>query len=482
VNNIILSSLLIISSTLLGNLVLYGIRKRKVPGVFIFSILMLAMAIHSAGYAFELLSESLGNMYLCIRIEYIGAAFYPFFIMLFAREYADEKKFANKYVLTLILTVNIVTLVLVNTNSYHGLYYSSVGIDTSPGFPILALKKGVWYMVQVAALYFSILYSVIVFSIKLKRTRGDYRIKAAYMLMGVSIPMLTFIIYMLGLGPVYIDLTPFSYLLMSILIIVGLLRYDILILTPITHEMVFNSIGEAVLVIDKNQMLINFNNASRMFFPSLAKIKVGESIHMIQELDGYDFASGQPIYEVNGRIFSFKAVNIKNNKVSIYVVNDITESEQAKKQLEILATKDALTGLYNRRYFMEKIEDSTGEGILVIIDLDHFKSINDTFGHVEGDKVLNYFARESMEAFSNQIVCRYGGEEFAILIADTDIQRVFGQLDAIRDKINSRDHEVTLTFSAGLAKFEEGNIQEALIRADQKLYEAKENGRNQTKY
>lgn len=481
-NNVLLSSLLIISATLLGNLVLYGFRKRKVPGVFIFSILMLAMIIHTVGYAFEILSSSTERMYFWIRMEYIGAAFYPFLITLFAREYTDEKKFANKYLLTLLLTVSVVTLILVNTNSYHWLYYSSVGIDVSPGFPILALKKGVWYLVQVVSLYFSILYSIIIFSIKLKKTRGDYRLKVAYMLIGVSIPMLTMVVYMLGLGPVYIDLTPFSYFFMSVFIIIGLLRYDILILAPITHEMVFNSIGEAVLVIDKNDMLMNFNSASRIFFPSLTRIKIGESVHLVQELSGYDFVLRQPQYEVNGRVLSFKVVNIKNSKVSIYVVNDITESEQAKKQLEILATRDALTGLYNRRYFMERIESSKGEGILAIIDLDHFKAVNDTFGHMEGDKVLSYFGGKIKESFEHQIACRYGGEEFAIMAEDSDIQMVYRQLEEIKENLNHKDQGVRFTFSAGLAEYQKGNLSEALMKADQKLYEAKEKGRNQIRY
>ena len=187
-NNVLLSILLIISSTLLGNLVLYGIRKKEIPGVFFFSLLMMAMIIHSVGYAFELLSVTLGSMYFWIRIEYLGAAFYPFLIMLFAREYADEKRFANKYLLTLMFTVSIITLILVNTNSYHWLYYSSIGVDSFPYFNVLALEKGMWYYVQVFCLCFSIIYSIIIFSIKIKRTRGDYRKKVVFMLMGYPFP------------------------------------------------------------------------------------------------------------------------------------------------------------------------------------------------------------------------------------------------------------------------------------------------------
>ncbi len=480
--NVLLSILLIISSTLLGNLVLYGIRKKKIPGVFFFSLLMTAMIIHSVGYAFELLSNTLDQMYFWIRIEYLGAAFYPFLIMLFAREYADEKQFANKYMLTLMLTVGLITLILVNTNSYHWLYYSSVGIDSSPGFPILASKKGMWYYVQVFCLCFAIFYSIIIFSIKVKITRGDYRKKVIFMLVGVSIPMVTLIIYMLGLGPVYIDLLPFSYFFMSTFIIIGLLRYDILFLAPVTHEMVFNSIEEAVLVVDKDELLVNFNNASKQFFPSLAKIKVGNSIHMIQELKGYDFSSKQPVYQIHDKVLRFKVIHIKSGKVCIYVVDDITESERVKKQLEILATEDALTGLSNRRYFMEKVETRTEQGIFVIIDLDHFKSVNDTFGHVEGDRVLKAFGESLKETFAPQTVCRYGGEEFAVFMNGLTMEEAFQQVEAMREKTAYMNFARKVTFSAGMAECRNCNVSEALIIADRKLYEAKKNGRNQTRY
>lgn len=480
-NNVLLSILLIISSALLGNLVLYGIRKKEIPGVFFFSLLMTAMIIHSVGYAFELLSDTLGQMYFWIRIEYIGAAFYPFLIMLFAREYTDEKRFANKYLLTLMFTVGIITFLLVNTNSYHWLYYSSIGVDPSPGFCILALEKGMWYYVQVFCLCFSIIYSIIIFSIKIKRTRGDYRKKVIFMLIGVSIPMITLIIYMLGLGPVYIDLSPFSYFFMSSFIIIGLLRYDILFLAPVTHEMVFNSIEEAVLVVDNDELLINFNDASKRFFPTLAKIKIGDSIHLIQELKDYNFSAKQSIYEIQGKILRFKVIHIKNDKVRIYVVDDITESEQAKKQLEILATEDALTGLYNRRYFMEKVEASTEEGIIVIIDLDHFKSINDTFGHIEGDRVLRDFGGELKRFFDHQTVCRYGGEEFAIFMKGVAMEEGLRLIETMREKTAGMNFSSKVTFSAGMAECKDCKVSEALIHADRKLYEAKENGRNQTR-
>lgn len=481
-NHIFLSSLLILSSILLSNLALYGIRKRELPGAFFFSILMLAMSIHSVAYAFELLNNTIDDMYFWIRIEYIGAAFYPTLIMLFAREYTDEKKLANKYILTLLLMINVVTLILVTTNSYHFLYYSSVGVTSSPGFPILALEKGNWYLVQVIVLYFSILYSVIIFIIRLKKTTGDYRKRITFMLIGLTIPLATSIVYMMDLSPINIDLSPFSYLFMSLFIALGLFRYNALFFTPITHKMIFNSIDEGVLVIDKNKLLIQFNHASTLFFPSLNKTKTGESINFIHELKDYDFDLNQETYAIDDKILRFKKINLESNRGIIYVINDITKSEQAKKQLEAFATEDALTGLYNRRYFMENFHKNGNDGVFVMIDIDYFKTINDTYGHAQGDQVLSCFGEKLKQFFHKHHVCRYGGEEFALFFENKDLIQISEKVKAFRKEIALENHTIKFTFSAGIAKYTNGHISKAMIEADKLLYDGKKNGRNQIMY
>lgn len=267
---------------------------------------------------------------------------------------------------------------------------------------------------------------------------------------------------------------------MSLFLAAGLLKYDILFLAPVTYEMIFHSIEEAVLVIDKDQSLINFNQMAKKFFPSLLRMKTGESIRLLHELENYDFEEGEFISEIRGRILNIKILDMKGNKVKVLVVSDITESQRVKKQLEILATEDALTGLYNRRHFMERIEKSTRKSTLVILDIDHFKLVNDTYGHVEGDKVLSYFGKELKTYFDSFVTCRYGGEEFAVFLEGVSIEDAYKRVEVLRKKIANDEREIKITFSAGLAECNQDDISESLIMADKKLYEAKENGRNQS--
>ncbi|MDH5437117.1 MAG: GGDEF domain-containing protein, partial [Gammaproteobacteria bacterium] len=171
-------------------------------------------------------------------------------------------------------------------------------------------------------------------------------------------------------------------------------------------------------------------------------------------------------------------------------------SQQLSEELDrvrVLSLTDELTNLPNRRAFMRRLEDETGRVqrygyplALAIIDLDKFKFVNDQNGHAAGDAVLRSYAKSVLSIFRHHdMVCRYGGEEFAVLMPNTDQQ---GAISALR-KIQKRVSEVSIqhnssvlklpTFSAGLALYRAGEPPSVLIeRADEALYHAKELGRD----
>ena len=176
--------------------------------------------------------------------------------------------------------------------------------------------------------------------------------------------------------------------------------------------------------------------------------------------------------------------------------------DRAKKQyvalqeaLELnkrLATTDELTGLYNRRYFMEKLaqqkslsERNNSDFVICYCDLDNFKQINDTFGHHTGDIVLKQFSKILKSSIREiDYAARFGGEEFVCLLVNTDIENALNISERIRESIenyNFSDIAPTLhaTVSIGLSNFKQFNtIQETLMNADNRMYRAKQLGRN----
>ncbi len=165
------------------------------------------------------------------------------------------------------------------------------------------------------------------------------------------------------------------------------------------------------------------------------------------------------------------------------------------EMLEKLATTDGLTGLHNHRRFQEMLEEEVEEAkryertlSLMLVDIDHFKRVNDTYGHPMGDQVLKRVARVLNEfARTTDRVCRYGGEEFAVIMPQTD--RNGGRLLAERfrtevkeQRFQAGENQFAVTFSVGVCTYPDQarHKQELIDKADQALYHAKDHGRDRT--
>jgi diguanylate cyclase (GGDEF)-like protein/PAS domain S-box-containing protein/putative nucleotidyltransferase with HDIG domain len=170
------------------------------------------------------------------------------------------------------------------------------------------------------------------------------------------------------------------------------------------------------------------------------------------------------------------------------------EIQKKNQELEILATRDALTGCLNRRAFFERmeplLEQHRREGrplSCFMVDIDHFKSVNDTYGHHTGDEVLRSVSAVLRELFEEKhIVCRYGGEEFCVMLPGYDLDQAFNEAERTRAAIiNVRlaDPEaLRLTASIGISEIRFGatETQDLINQADECLYVAKRGGRNQS--
>lgn len=173
------------------------------------------------------------------------------------------------------------------------------------------------------------------------------------------------------------------------------------------------------------------------------------------------------------------------------------EAEQARAQAEYLARTDFLTGLKNRRAFLEKLEEEMARVLrdrekkaigIILTDIDHFKKVNDTYGHDAGDEVLKMFA-QCLEKNSRKydFVGRHGGEEFIIALPETDLEATLAVAERARKTVEGTDipigggQTIHITASFGVAVFspKDGDtIDSAIIRADHALYGAKTGGRN----
>ncbi len=224
-----------------------------------------------------------------------------------------------------------------------------------------------------------------------------------------------------------------------------------------------------------------------MYIPIILLTAKSELMSKIEGLDcGADEYLTKPydMSELTARIRSMLRIKGLNDSL-----------RTANRQLEELSVTDELTKLYNRRYINRKLDEEFRRATrykrplsLLMFDADHFKSVNDTYGHAFGDVVLRDIARIILDTAREVDICgRFGGEEFIAILPDTELDRALIVGDRIRKNVESHEfadghHSTRRTVSVGIAALPEDSIKdefELVEWADKALYHAKTHGRNQ---
>ncbi|MHC2437824.1 diguanylate cyclase (GGDEF)-like protein [Bradyrhizobium sp. USDA 4451] len=215
-------------------------------------------------------------------------------------------------------------------------------------------------------------------------------------------------------------------------------------------------------------------------FPAkrIAEIKAGDHKRDVQTPDGRNIRIHCSTMANGGRMLTFV---------------DITDLVNNARQLEVLATTDPLTGLFNRRHFLTTLDAEWSRFqryyrsvSVLMVDIDHFKSINDRFGHAAGDEAIKAVAEICVRGKrKSDMVGRVGGEEFAVLLPETTLSRARTVAERIRKRaegltLSADDRPVRLTVSIGIAEATTSmpGVDALMKAADAALYQAKDRGRN----
>jgi len=179
----------------------------------------------------------------------------------------------------------------------------------------------------------------------------------------------------------------------------------------------------------------------------------------------------------------FKILRIMAKRISTAI-----ENVTLFKELNLQTVTDPITQIYNYRLFSESLDQeirrlkrNKTDLCVSMIDMDHFKSYNDAFGHVAGDDLLRTFGEMLKSNLRDtDIVCRYAGDEFCVVFPNTNIQGAYLAAEKVRKVIEEYPFKQQITLSIGIAQYQEGMSKKDLIlKADEALYKAKKNGRNQ---
>jgi diguanylate cyclase (GGDEF)-like protein/PAS domain S-box-containing protein len=279
-------------------------------------------------------------------------------------------------------------------------------------------------------------------------------------------------------------------------------------------ELIWNSVADVMFTFDKNENIVSVNKAFEKLLGWTAEDLIKDkSISIIPEEDKEDIRkiidrvkSGETVttHEVKRITKSGEMIYFLGSFSPLYDQNgdwdggvvaykDITERKKYEDKLKELALHDPLTGLPNRTYFsqclkieMEKAKLSKLLLSVFALDIDHFKEINDTYGHDIGDEVLKEFAKRVKRAIrKNDFLARIGGDEFVILIPElTEKTKVLEIADRIQQCLGDEwviaNEKIKITSSIGISFYNQFDLEEKTLfkNADLALYEAKKKGRN----
>lgn len=461
---------------------------------FRFFALMTALWCATSGFFF--LNQTADDFWVWTGIQTLAYVTVPVLWLYFILQFTGNRLPSPIF----LFLVPMATLIVYWYPDWSNLMWS-IEVDWRYGFPFGQYDRGPWfnfvhtpYSYALISVGHAYLFSAI------WQSRSKQRRSLILLLCCGLMPL---VLNFLTLSPLYddyrlFDLTPMGLAMSTVLFCWGLSQYQILQRSPLAYQQIFASLKTAILVVEPDYQLIEFNVAAEALL-GCTKHTLGKSIlelvTFLQRSD-WDVLLAEGMVEVRSsqRYFKVEQFPILRKKQLLgYILSfsDITQSRQLQEQLlEGALLYDALTGLPNRTLFYDRLRQAikrcdrnpTQSIAIAFIDVDRFKVINDSLGHLAGDQVLIEVAKRLQNCLrSGDTVARFGGDEFAILAANTqpeDVEALCIRLQRkIQEPISLGTHVVNTSASIGIALGASQRSPEQLVQdADVAMYQAKSEG------
>lgn len=498
------SIFLVVSAVLCVVLAVYGRLQRQDAFTTYYAGLMLASATYAIGYGFELAAPSLEYMKRMLQLQYLGIPFLSLTWLGLSWAYLSPGGLERRYVVVLLVPC-LVTLFAFQTNDAHRLFYTSLEFVRKEGVSIAVSGKGPLYWLHIAYLNLCIATGILLFVRAWRQSMRIYRSQALCVLLGSLLPWAFHLLYLAGLSPLGMDLGPFGLAASGVLFAIASFQHGIFDILPVARDLVFDGISEGVIVLDDHGRVSDFNRAAARYVDGLTEQCVGKSLNEIAGTkaiaDKLSQHGGNPTLEGGSgievcltrdaleRTYEVRMSAMYDRSGAIQcralVLLDISEKKQLLEQLQRQAQTDPLTGLLNRRQMdaeacrLMQLSKRNGRPLsLGIIDVDHFKAINDAQGHAAGDQILQRLALLLHRRLrSSDIVGRIGGDEFVVVLPETGAADAATLLQSLKDMLMNED-AVTLSIGVAELSAEHADLKSLLASADRCLYDAKQAGRD----
>jgi diguanylate cyclase (GGDEF)-like protein/PAS domain S-box-containing protein len=493
------------SAAISAGLGIFAHRRRRVPAARSFVWLMAALTVWSGCYALELVSATLPGKLFWATAKYLGSASAPVLYFALALQLTGGERRLTRPVRAALAAFALGTLAVVVTNPLHHLYWTEARLV--PGEPESVMRHGPLFAVYGAGLYGFVLASVALFVRHYRRAPVSYRRQAALLALGGLVPLAGRIpedLFGVDLVP-HLDNVILLLLLSGLLFAVAIFRFGAFAIVHVARDLVVRNIQAGIVVLDPAERVIELNPYAAELVGKDASAAIGQPLdHVLDRWPPLDLAHAnetEVVVERNGgtRCFQVQSSRLEAGRGETIgyavVLFDVTARKLAEQRLAELARTDALTGVTNRRHFLELAEVECARArryrrplSILMLDVDHFKQVNDRHGHLVGDEVLRLVAaRLAQHMRVTDLLGRFGGEEFICLLGEGDLAAALYTAERLRQIVEAArletdaDGSLRVTISIGLAHARGGDdftLDGLIERADRALYASKAAGRN----
>jgi diguanylate cyclase (GGDEF)-like protein/PAS domain S-box-containing protein len=509
-----LQALLILGTNFLSALISilvggYALRRWQQPGAVPFAALAFLEAEWTLAYVGQLVSPDLGGLLFWNGAQFLGATLAPLAFLAFSRQYSSGRVAPSRWIWRGACLAAVLMLGIIWTDSLHHLFRSDPHVGAGGFFPELVFDSGPLFFLFPFVAYFPVLFGTYALTVSYVAAPRVFRLQVASVLVGILIPWITTIITWQEWVPIKMhEITPVTFGISNLVVAWGLFRYHLFDLLPVAHATLVENMEDGVIVLNATHRIVDLNPAAQHLLGLSLPAALGLPFpDQVPALHSVDSRPGQPgllprqlELKVDGVLRTYEAMTSDLPGVgtipvgALIQLRDVTHRIQAEDRLHQLAITDFLTGVINRRHFyslagreLEKSRRSGQPLSILLLDIDHFKLVNDCHGHQTGDLVLQEFTRRCQESLRPyDVFARYAGDEFVALLPESDLLQAAGTAERLRQRVSQpveiMDKQVQLAVSIGVTAWwgdADISIDALLERADRALYCAKQAGRNQ---
>lgn len=517
---------LAVSALFSGSIALITWRRRAVKGAISLTVMMVGLEIWSGTYAIMWSSPRLDEQIFWLNATYIGVVVVPISFLVFVVQVTDNDRWLTRWNLLLLCIEPLVTLIIVWTNNYHHLFHTSFTLQYLNGWPELYWTRGPWFWVNVAYSYALTAVAVLILIGTALRASPYFRLQLLTILLGCFLPWGASIYAELFYKALRdLDLAPLSFGFSGIIFAYAMFNQRLLDILPVARSTLIEKMSDGMIVIDTHDRILDINPAAQRILLVDGKKAFGKNIReLYPEWSDYieSYSSQQGLHlevqgrldasrfyditvsalpnnrgHINGRLISFRDITsrreseAKLHQINTQLRRQVRKISRLRDELREQAIRDPLTDLFNRRYLTETLERELNRArresypiSVIMLDVDNFKRINDTYGHRTGDRTLERLAAIIRGHIrGSDIPCRVGGEEFVIVLPATSVEIAAARAEYIRSHFHSAKHfkgekPIEPTLSIGIAAFPaHGKRAEQILNAaDEAMYAAKVTG------